>query len=126
MWDRRYYIEALSMVELPSVRIGSLSPAIRGNTGVVASVPRQVSGLNISGYQPQQICDTVQRSRWFGWENMATNCSGFAYLSFDDVTASYDCIGTGTHNFNGAANGWAQGSVESPEDDSPSAPQFSC
>jgi hypothetical protein len=80
-----------------------------------------------SGYQPMQVCDTVQRSRWFGWENMATNCSGYGYVSFDDVTANYDCSGTGTHDFNGAANAYVEGGAfETPEDDSPNAPTFSC
>jgi hypothetical protein len=81
-----------------------------------------------SGYQPMQVCDTVQRLRWWGWQNVSgPRCSGYAYVSSDAVTATYNCAGTGTYNYNGAANGFVEGgAIETPEDDSPSQPRWAC
>lgn len=62
-----------------------------------------------SGYDPIDVCDTIQRDRWYGWENQSTNCSGYGYVASDETVASWYCGGVGTYTYNGAANGYAEG-----------------
>jgi hypothetical protein len=61
------------------------------------------SGNTIIGYGSQANCGsqgtsylTIQRSRWFGWEDLTTqSVTGSGH----DVYVSYNCSGTGTHTF---------------------------
>jgi hypothetical protein len=117
-------IEGLSPDASWICSVYSSDPWKSSNTTVSVYASQSCSG---SGFMPVQICDTVQRHRWFGWENMKTRCSGYAYVSFDDVTTTYNCAGTGSHSFNGAANGYAVAGVYgSGEVDSLHNPTFSC
>ena len=82
-----------------------------------------------SGFDPIDICDTLQWLRWFGWQNISgPRCSGYAYVASDSVTTTpFNCAGTGTHNYNGAANGYAEGGLYgSGEVDSSSQPRWNC
>jgi hypothetical protein len=81
-----------------------------------------------SGFMPIQVCDQVQRLRWWGWQNVGNrSCSGYAYVYADYTTARYNCAGTGTYNYNGAADGYAQGGAyTSGEVDSVHNPRWSC
>jgi hypothetical protein len=62
-----------------------------------------------SGFDPIDVCDTIQRLRWYGWENQSTSCSGYGYTISDSTIASWYCGGVGTYTYNGAANGYAEG-----------------
>ena len=61
------------------------------------------SGNTISGFGSQENCGTmgvsqltIQRSRFFGWEDLTTvNVVGSGH----DVFVRYNCSGTGTHDF---------------------------
>jgi hypothetical protein len=61
------------------------------------------SGDIIRGYGSQANCGssgrsylTIQRSRWYGWEDLAT---ATVIGSGHDVYVTYNCAGTGTHTF---------------------------
>jgi hypothetical protein len=61
------------------------------------------NGNDISGYGSQSNCGpngdsylTIQRSRWYGWEDLSTQT---VHGSGHDVYVHYNCAGTGTHEF---------------------------
>lgn len=63
----------------------------------------RASGNVISGYGSQANCGTkgtsyltIQRSRWYGWEDLVTQT---VTGSGHDVYVKYNCAGTGTHDF---------------------------
>lgn len=65
--------------------------------------PTSRSGNTITGYGSQESCGTqgrstltIQRSRWFGWEDLV---SSTVTGSGHDVFVRYNCSGTGTHEF---------------------------
>ncbi|MEU4158773.1 hypothetical protein [Actinoplanes sp. NPDC026670] len=74
------------------------SPALAAECNPSVSAPSK-SGSTISGSVSRPNCGTgsgslnIQRSRWFGWETVATKkVTGSSSIS-------YNCAGTGTHEF---------------------------
>ncbi len=62
-----------------------------------------------SGWWPQKIVVTLQRHRWWGWQNVNRVESSWAYIYFVHRDFIYNCSGTGTHTYRVVTDGYAEG-----------------
>lgn len=50
----------------------------------------------------------LARSRWWGWEEMAQDEDGNVGSDYLDLEVTYNCAGTGTHDYQGVTNGYLE------------------
>ncbi|MBK8469536.1 MAG: hypothetical protein WAR57_10375 [Candidatus Phosphoribacter sp.] len=65
-----------------------------------------------SGWAPQNVQITIQRYRWWGWQNVARNQSGWNYAQFDEVHSQYYCVGSGTYDYRVVNDAWVTGGAQ--------------
>lgn len=60
----------------------------------------------LSSYELLRTWGTLSRSRWYGWESMASGENRVEGRTGVTESFDYDCSGTGTHDFKVVGNGY--------------------
>lgn len=67
-----------------------------------------------SGYAATKITVKVQRHRWYGWQTMRSQSTGWSSSGFIElVDVAYDCSGDGTYTYRIVTTGYANGGLYS-------------
>lgn len=83
---------------------GQAQPPV-GQSGIVRANGFQ-SCTNGGDWRPQRVVVQIQRLRWFGWQTVATEDSGYVLDPFVERTAFYKCLGTGRYTYRTLATGY--------------------
>lgn len=58
------------------------------------------------GWRMQRLVIEIQRNRWYGWQTVQTEDSGYVNDPYVERTALYKCLGTGDFNYRTQATGY--------------------
>ncbi|MBB5866638.1 hypothetical protein F4553_000017 [Allocatelliglobosispora scoriae] len=107
---------AVTLIALLGINVALESPAAAACTPNDIVLQTYKSGNWIDGRASMPTCGdasrsstlTLQRSRWYGWEDLGY---GTVYGDGYWYYVSYNCAGTGTHEFRTIATGGTVGGV---------------
>ena len=78
------------------------------------------------GFAPEKIRTQIQRHRWWGWETVKTDSTGWSSSNIRTLLPAYDCSDDGTFTYRLVTTGWAQNGAYSQDVQSANDVRFTC
>jgi len=130
---------ATLLVSSPADAAGRQDPA---NVPTVSIVPATATDMPIGkatwaegdgsqicsgvGFAPEKIRTQIQRHRWWGWETVKTDSTGWSSSNIRTLLPAYDCSDDGTFTYRLVTTGWAQNGAYSQDVQSANDVRFTC